>query len=103
MSEETKQDQGVAALQAADAEPVELIIDPNEGYEVKEFAIEWRWKAGHRSFGGNSYSRKNVEATLAKPRDVPVTGRVVERTITTSPWCYADPAHPPTSEASQEA
>ena len=59
--------------------------DPNEGYVREEFAVEWRWPDGGRSYSLACSRRGDAEAILAD-RPAMFTGRVVRRVITTTAW-----------------
>lgn len=64
----------------------EPIIVPNEGEQRTEYAVEWTFAGGHRTYTLGSLSRAQCEERIAKQKRPGVKGQVVQCTVTRAPW-----------------
>jgi hypothetical protein len=62
------------------------IIVPNEGHERVEYAVEWTFPAGHRTYTLGSFSRAACEERIANQDRPGVVGTLVQCTVSRSRW-----------------
>lgn len=70
---------------------VDPIIVPNEGGQRVEYAVQWDFKRGDRTFSLSTVGRDACETAIANPPRPDMVGTLVQRTITVTPWAPAAP------------
>jgi hypothetical protein len=81
----TQKDEGSLRSQASGED---LVIEPNEGSQYEEFAVEWAWPRGDRTYSRAYHNRRMAQGLAERSigETVVPKGSVVQRTVTVSAW-----------------